>query len=43
MFTELNEVIVEKPFTPTSQEADELIVIARKNNRHISVYQSKAY
>lgn len=43
MFTELNEVIVEKPFAPTSQEAEELIVIAKKSNRHISVYQSMAY
>ncbi|KAK2734890.1 hypothetical protein FQN55_002459 [Onygenales sp. PD_40] len=36
-------VIVEKPFTPTSQEADELVALAKKQNRLISVYQNRRY
>ena len=33
-------VVVEKPFTPTSKEAYELIAIAEKNQRLLTVYQS---
>ena len=36
-------VIVEKPFTPTSIEADELIDIADKMNRKIFVYQNRRW
>lgn len=36
-----NIVIVEKPFTPTSEEAYELIEIAKQNQRIIAVYQSE--
>ncbi|PGG99575.1 hypothetical protein GX51_06224 [Blastomyces parvus] len=36
-------VIVEKPFTPTHQEADELVAISRKQNRLISVYQNRRW
>ncbi|KAI4139291.1 MAG: hypothetical protein L6R39_006369, partial [Caloplaca ligustica] len=31
--------IVEKPFVPTSQEADELIALSHKHHRLLSVYQ----
>lgn len=34
-------VVCEKPFTPTSQEADELNAIAKKNNKLLAVYQSE--
>ena len=34
-------VVVEKPFTPTSTEARELISIAKKCNRFLTIYQSK--
>lgn len=34
-------VVVEKPFTPTSAEAEELIRIAKKKQRLLTVYQSK--
>ena len=33
--------MVEKPFTPTSKEAHELIAIAKKHQRLLTVYQSK--
>lgn len=33
-------VIVEKPFTPTSAEADELITIAKNQQRLLTVYHS---
>ena len=33
-------VIVEKPFTPTSTEADELITIAKNQQRLLTVYHS---
>ena len=36
-------VIVEKPFTITSEEADELIEISRKNNKVLSVHQNRRY
>jgi predicted dehydrogenase len=36
-------VIVEKPFTPTSQEAEELIALAKKENRLLSVYQNRRW
>lgn len=36
-------VIVEKPFTPTSKEAGELIAIAKKHDRLISVYQNRRW
>lgn len=32
---------MEKPFTPTSQEADKLMEIAKRNNRLLTVYQSR--
>ena len=34
-------VIVEKPFTVTVQEADELIALARKQNKMLTVFQSR--
>ncbi|KAL8828507.1 MAG: hypothetical protein Q9191_002546 [Dirinaria sp. TL-2023a] len=34
-------VVVEKPFTPTTQEADELMEIAKRNNRLLTVYHSR--
>ena len=34
-------VVVEKPFTPTSQEADELMQTAKRNSRLLTVYQSR--
>lgn len=36
-------VVVEKPFTPTSQEADELMEIAKRNNRLLTVYQNRRW
>lgn len=36
-------VIVEKPFTVNVQEADELISLARKNNRLLSVFQNRRW
>jgi len=36
-------VIVEKPFTPTSQEAEELIALAKKEKRLLSVYQNRRW
>ncbi|OAX80293.1 hypothetical protein ACJ72_05380 [Emergomyces africanus] len=36
-------VIVEKPFTPTHQEADELVALSKKQNRLISVYQNRRW
>jgi predicted dehydrogenase len=33
-------VVCEKPFTPTTQEADELVAIAKKNNKQLAVFQS---
>ncbi len=36
-------VIVEKPFTPTSKEAEELIEIARKHERLLTVYQNRRW
>lgn len=33
-------VVVEKPFTPTSAEADELITIAKNQQRLLTVYHS---
>jgi predicted dehydrogenase len=36
-------VVCEKPFTPTTQEADELIAIAKKNNKQLAVFQSTSY
>ena len=32
---------MEKPFAPTSKEADELIAIAKKKQRLLTVYQSR--
>ena len=34
-------MVVEKPFTPTSAEARELVSIAKKCNKLLTVYQSK--
>lgn len=36
-------VIVEKPFTVTVAEANELINLAKKNNKKLSVYQNRRY
>ena len=36
-------VIIEKPFTVTSQEAQELIILADKNRLKISVYHNRRY
>lgn len=36
-------VVVEKPFTPTFAEAEELIAVARRKKRLLTVYQSKAF
>ncbi|KAG7005234.1 oxidoreductase [Physcia stellaris] len=36
-------VIVEKPFTPTSHEADDLIALAKKHHRLLTVYQNRRY
>lgn len=36
-------VVVEKPFTPSSKEADELIKIAEKVNRKIFVYHNRRW
>jgi predicted dehydrogenase len=36
-------VIVEKPFTSTSQEGEELIAVAKKQNRLLTVYQNRRW
>ena len=36
-------VIVEKPFTATVEEAEELIALAKKQNKVLSVYQNRRY
>jgi predicted dehydrogenase len=36
-------VLTEKPFVPTSAEADKLIAIARENNRLICVFQNRRW
>ncbi len=36
-------VIVEKPFTITSKEAEDLIAIAKRNNKKLSVYHNRRY
>jgi len=36
-------VIVEKPFTPTIKEGEELIALARQKNKLLSVYQNRRY
>jgi len=36
-------VIVEKPFTPTSKEAEELVEIAQKHDRLLTVYQNRRW
>ena len=36
-------VIVEKPFTATATEANELIALAKQQNKKISVYQNRRY
>ena len=36
-------VVVEKPFTPTSKEADELIALAKKQNKVLSVFQNRRW
>lgn len=36
-------VVCEKPFTPTSQEADELVALADKQKKLLAVYQSKSH
>ncbi|KAL8697330.1 MAG: hypothetical protein Q9224_002369, partial [Gallowayella concinna] len=36
-------VLVEKPFVPTSDEADELIALAKKHQRYLTVYQNRRW
>ncbi|MBP3964703.1 oxidoreductase [Paenibacillus lignilyticus] len=36
-------VVVEKPFTPTSAEADELIALAKEQGKVLSVYHNRRY
>ena len=36
-------VVVEKPFTTTVKEAEELIELAKKQNKKLSVYQNRRY
>lgn len=36
-------VVVEKPFVPTTAEADELIALSRKVQKHIFVYQNRRW
>ena len=36
-------VIVEKPFTPSSKEANELIAIAKRHDRLLTVYQNRRW
>jgi predicted dehydrogenase len=36
-------VIVEKPFTVTTQEADSLIALAKKKNRQLTVFQNRRW
>ena len=36
-------VVVEKPFTPTSAEADELVALARERGRLLTVYQNRRW
>ena len=36
-------MVVEKPFTPTSIEADELVSLANKQNRLLTVYQNRRW
>ncbi|EAW12594.1 putative NAD binding Rossmann fold oxidoreductase [Aspergillus clavatus NRRL 1] len=36
-------VVCEKPFTPTSQEADELVTIAQQQNKLLAVFQNRRW
>ena len=36
-------IVIEKPFTPTSQEADELIQIAQEQNKKLFVYHNRRW
>ncbi|KGO78017.1 Oxidoreductase, N-terminal [Penicillium italicum] len=36
-------VVCEKPFTPTTQEADDLVAIAKKNNKQLAVFQNRRW
>ncbi|KAI4267540.1 MAG: hypothetical protein L6R38_008221 [Xanthoria sp. 2 TBL-2021] len=36
-------VLVEKPFVPTSREADELIALAKKHDKLLTVYQNRRF
>ncbi|KKA21430.1 NAD binding Rossmann fold oxidoreductase [Rasamsonia emersonii CBS 393.64] len=36
-------VVVEKPFTPTHKEADELVALAKKQNKLLAVYQNRRW
>ncbi|KAJ5360280.1 hypothetical protein N7517_009471 [Penicillium concentricum] len=36
-------VVCEKPFTPTTQEADDLITISKKNNKQLAVFQNRRW
>ena len=36
-------IVVEKPFTATAEEAKELIELAKKQNKKLSVYQNRRY
>ncbi|KAL8787717.1 MAG: hypothetical protein Q9213_002037 [Squamulea squamosa] len=36
-------VLVEKPFVPTSKEADELIALAKKHQKYLTVFQNRRW
>ncbi|KAB8237567.1 hypothetical protein BDV23DRAFT_150029 [Aspergillus alliaceus] len=36
-------VVCEKPFTPTTREADELVALAKKQNKLLAVYQNRRW
>ncbi|KNG81672.1 NAD binding Rossmann fold oxidoreductase [Aspergillus nomiae NRRL 13137] len=36
-------VVCEKPFTPTTQEAEELVALAEKQNKLLAVYQNRRF
>ncbi|PKY07281.1 putative dehydrogenase [Aspergillus campestris IBT 28561] len=36
-------VVCEKPFTPTTKEADELVALAKKQNKQLAVFQNRRW
>merc|ERR1712000_385015 len=42
-YTSADDLLAEKPFVPTSAEADKLIAIAKENSRLICVYQNRRW